>query len=199
MRRFMRVGGTTKISVDVRLVTATLRPLDDEVRAGRFRADLYYRIQGITLDVPPLRERQADIGPLVHQFIAVAAAKHGTKPPRLTRATLAAMRAYAWPGNVRELRNAIELLCLLREGRPARVRDLPPAIQRAQPAPAPHVANGAAEVVEVRLDQPLERSIERVLQAALDAEGGNRSRAARRLSVSLRTMQRYAARVRPHV
>jgi DNA-binding NtrC family response regulator len=197
-RRFMRVGGTTKISVDVRLVTATLRPIEGEVRAGRFRADLYYRIQGITLDVPPLRERQADIAPLVHQFVAVATARHGTKTPRLTRAAMAAMRAYAWPGNVRELRNAVELLCLLREGRPARVRDLPAAIQRAQPQAPPRALNGAAEIVEVRLDDPLETSIERVLQAALDAEGGNRSRAARRLSVSLRTMQRYAARARTH-
>jgi DNA-binding NtrC family response regulator len=196
-RRFMRVGGTTKISVDVRLVTATLRPIEDEVKAGRFRADLFYRIQGITLEVPPLRERTADIAPLVHQFIAQATTKHGTTPPRLTRATMAALRAYAWPGNVRELRNAVELLCILREGRQARVRDLPRAVQVALPKGTP--ANGAAkpDVVEVRLDQPLDHSIERILQAALEAEGGNRSRAARRVSVSLRTMQRYAARARP--
>jgi DNA-binding NtrC family response regulator len=197
-RRFMRVGGSTKISVDVRLVTATLRPIEEEVKAGRFRADLFYRIQGITLEVPPLRERQADIGPLVHQFVAQATAKHGTRAPRLTRATMAALRAYAWPGNVRELRNAIELLCLLREGRPARVRDLPVAIQHALPKPRdPTREEAPSTVLEVRLDRPLDETIERVLSAALEAEGGNRSRAARRLSISLRTMQRYAGRMKP--
>jgi len=198
-RRFMRVGGSTKIAVDVRLVTATLRPIEDEVKAGRFRADLFYRIQGITLRIPPLRERVADIGMLVHQFMAQATARHGTKPPRLTRATMDALRNYPWPGNVRELRNMVELLCLLREGKPARVRDLPEAIQLAAHMPqASSEALDAAirddEVLEVRLDEPLEGTIERILRAALDREGGNRSRAARRLGLSLRTMQRYAAR-----
>ncbi len=198
-RKFMRVGGSTKIAVDIRLVTATLRPIEDEVKAGRFRADLFYRIQGITLRIPPLRERLADISLLVHQFVAQASARHGTKPPRLTRATMAALRNYLWPGNVRELRNTIELLCLLREGKQARVRDLPEAIQlTARPGTAFPTANGVmsngGDVIEVRLDQPLEATIERVLRAALELEGGNRSRAARRLGVSLRTMQRYAAR-----
>ncbi len=198
-RRFMRVGGSTKIAVDIRLVTATLRPIEEEVKAGRFRADLFYRIQGITLRIPPLRERVADIGVLVHQFVAQAAARHGTKPPRLTRTTLAALRDYLWPGNVRELRNTIELLCLLREGKQARVRDLPEAIQlAARPASAPTTAPGAvtddSNVIEVRLDHPLEATIDRILRAALEREGGNRSRAARRLGLSLRTMQRYAAR-----
>jgi len=199
-RRFMRVGGSTKISVDVRLVTATLRPLEDEVKAGRFRADVYYRIEGITLEVPPLRERIPDIGPLVHQFLAHSSAMHGTKPPRLTRATMAALRAYPWPGNVRELRNAIQLLCLMREGKQARVRDLPERMRSSAPAPKEPAARsqgtgkGGPDVLEVRLDQPLEETIDRLLRAALALENGNRSRAARRLSVSLRTMQRFAAR-----
>jgi len=196
-RRFMRVGGSTKITVDIRLVTATLRPLEGEVKAGRFREDLFYRIEGITLQVPPLRERLADIGPLVQQFVAHSSAKHGTKPPKLTHATMAALREYPWPGNVRELRNAIQLLCLMREGKQARVRDLPERMRAASSEPQPK-ANGAPqkarEMLEVRLDQPLGESIDRILHEALTLEGGNRSRAARRLSVSLRTMQRYAAR-----
>ncbi len=192
-RRFMRVGGSTKITADIRLITATHRPLEDEVRAGRFRADLFYRIEGITLNVPPLRDRVADIGPLVHQFVAQTSAKHGTKPPRVTRTTLAALRAYRWPGNVRELRNAIQLLCLLREGKEARVRDLPERMRQAGGATVePDAVRG--EVIEVRLDAPLDESIERILQAALALESGNRSRAARRLSIGLRTMQRFAAR-----
>ena len=192
-RRFMRVGGSTKITADIRLITATHRPLEDEVRAGRFRADLYYRIEGITLNVPPLRDRVADIGPLVHQFVAQTSAKHGTKPPRVTRTTLAALRAYQWPGNVRELRNAIQLLCLLREGKEARVRDLPERMRPSGDATREPAAAGG-DVIEVSLDAPLDESIERILQAALALEAGNRSRAARRLSIGLRTMQRFAAR-----
>jgi DNA-binding NtrC family response regulator len=194
-RRFMRVGGSTKISVDTRLVCATLRPIEEEVKAGRFRADLFYRIQGITLPVPPLRERRGDIGPLVQQFVAELSARHGVRPPRLARATSAALRAYDWPGNVRELRNVIELLCLLREGRVVRVRDLPESVRRSLPSvPPPPSSGGEDEVLAVRLDQPLDETIERILGAALALEGGNRSRAARRLGISLRTMQRYAAR-----
>jgi len=196
-RRFMRVGGTSKIIADVRLITATLRPLDEEVKLGRFRADLYYRIQGITVRVPPLRERHADIAPLVRQFVAQISAKHGTKPPRLTRKALASLRSYSWPGNVRELRNTVELLCLLREGKSARVSDLPEeiagAIERVEQIDAN--SNGAARSLEVPLGEPLERSIDRILRATLEAEGGNRSRAARRLAVSLRTVQRRAARL----
>jgi DNA-binding NtrC family response regulator len=134
---------------------------------------------------------------LTHQFVAQASARHGTKPPRLTRTTVAALRDYAWPGNIRELRNTIELLCLLREGKQARVRDLPEAIQLvARPAAstAAVAASRDGNVIEVYLDQPLEATIERILGAALEREGGNRSRAARRLGLSLRTMQRYAAR-----
>jgi DNA-binding NtrC family response regulator len=193
-RKFMRVGGTTKVSVDVRLITATLRPLEEEVKAGRFRADLFYRIQGIPLHVPPLRERQADIGPLIRQLVAHACARHGTRPPKITRQAMLALRAHPWPGNVRELRNTVELLCLLRGGRAARLRDLPPAIQQALPA-AP-VSTTSSRSLEVSLDRPLRETIEEILAAALRAENGNRTRAAARLSVSLRTMQRYASRLR---
>jgi len=193
-RKFMRVGGSTKIAADIRLITATLRPLEDDVASGRFRADLYYRIEGITLRVPPLRERRADIKPLVQQFLAYASAKHGTTPPRLTRALVAALHAYDWPGNVRELRNAVQLLCLMREGKQARVRDLPERIQRAAAA-SPPSDRPSGDVVEVRLDRPLDESVDAILRAALELERGNRSRAARRLSVGLRTMQRFAARI----
>jgi DNA-binding NtrC family response regulator len=191
--KFMRVGGTTKISVDARLVCATLRPLEDEVRAGRFRADLFYRLQGIALRVPPLRDRRADISPLVQQFTAQISAKHSTKPPKYTRAATTAFRSYDWPGNVRELRNVVELVCLLREGKAVRMRDLPQAVQRIE-ATAHVRPAGLPDTMEVHLDRPLEETVEAILRAALELEGGNRSRAARRLGVSLRTMQRFAAR-----
>jgi DNA-binding NtrC family response regulator len=194
-RKFMRVGGSTKISVDARLVCATLRPLEQEVSAGRFRADLYYRIQGVTLEVPPLRERQADIAPLVHQFVAELSAKHSVRAPKISRAVMATLRSYGWPGNVRELRNVIELVCLLRSGKQVRTTDLPPALRA-------HAANrgesrpraAASEKLEVSLDQKLDDILRHILQAALEIEGGNRSRAARRLGISLRTVQRHLAR-----
>ncbi|MBP6829808.1 MAG: sigma-54-dependent Fis family transcriptional regulator [Deltaproteobacteria bacterium] len=90
-RRYMRVGGAKKMQADVRLVFATLRPLEQEVREGRFRADLYYRIQGVTLNVPSLRERRADIAPLIAQFAAQLSSRHGVERPRFTRQARAAM------------------------------------------------------------------------------------------------------------
>ena len=194
--RFMRVGGNVKISIDTRLVCATLRPLHEEVKAGRFRADLYYRIQGITLKVPTLRERHADIKPLVQLFVGELSAKHRVHPPRIGRGTFALLRAYEWPGNVRELRNAVELLCLLRGGRPARPRDLPELVREAPREAPPQITKGpnAGEAITVSLKTPLEETVEKILAAALALEDGNRSRAAKRLGISLRTMQRYAAR-----
>jgi transcriptional regulator with PAS, ATPase and Fis domain len=191
--RFMRVGGATKIQADVRLVFATLRALDQEVHAGRFRADLYYRIQGITMEVPPLRERRPDIAPLIAQFVAQLSARHQTVAPRLSRGTRATLLAYGWPGNVRELRNTIELLCLLRAGKQVRVRDLPVSVQRAAPKPGGTIEPPESGHLTVDLDQPLDRIVERVIDAVLALEQGNRSRAAERLGVSIRTIQRHVA------
>ncbi len=191
-RRFMRVGGTTKLEVDARIVCATLKPLDLEVKAGRFRADLYYRIQGISLDVPALRDRRADILPLVQQFVAQLSAIHAVERPVLPRSVRESLRRYDWPGNVRELKNTIELVCLLRAGKKVRLRDLPKALREQGP---PHEATArGAGTIEVRLDQPLEETVRRVLRAALAIEGGNRSRTAERLGISLRTVQRHLAR-----
>jgi transcriptional regulator with PAS, ATPase and Fis domain len=188
-RRFMRVGGSVKIEADVRLVFATLRPLDEEVRLGRFRADLYYRVQGITLQVPPLRERKADIPSLVEQFIAQLSARHRTPPPRPTRKVRNVLVAYPWPGNVRELRNVLEMLCLLRPGKTVRIADLPEALRSAQSDPR----TLAERALTLDLDQPLEVMIEQIIEAALELEAGNRTRAAQRLGVSVRTLQRHAA------
>jgi transcriptional regulator with PAS, ATPase and Fis domain len=187
-RRFMRLGGTAKIVADVRLLIATLRPLEQEVRAARFRADLFYRIQGIPIHVPPLRERQADIPPLIDEYVARFSALHGTDPPRFSRAAKRAMLAYAWPGNVRELRNVVEMVCLLRSGLSVRMMDLPESMaadDRGQPS-------GTSIVVS--LGEPLERVVERVIEATLASEKGNRTLAARRLGVSVRTIQRHLRR-----
>jgi DNA-binding NtrC family response regulator len=188
-RRYMRVGGAKKIEADVRLVLATLRPLEEEVRAGRFRPDLYYRIQGIVLEVPPLRERRRDIPQLLDAFIAQLSATHDVKPPLFVRSARAALTAYAWPGNVRELRNVVELLCILREGKTVRAQDLPPNIRHGRVDPA---LDGDTLVVPI--NRSLEEIMDLVIDAALAAESGNLTRAAQRLKVSVRTLQRRAKR-----
>ena len=193
-QKFMRVGGSEKISVDVRLVCATLRPLEDEVKAGRFRGDLYYRIQGIQLEVPPLRLRQADLGPLIEQLLAQLVSRHGVEPVKLTRAALSQLRSYSWPGNIRELRNVLELVAVLRAGKRVRVEDLPAALRsKASSVAVSPSRSHLGNHLEVRLDQPLRRSVEQIIHAALSLENGNQSRAARRLGISARTIQRYLA------
>jgi len=192
--RFTRVGGTKKIEADVRLVCATLRPLEQEVKRGTFRADLYYRVQGITLAIPPLRERRADIPPLIAALTAHLSRRHGVPAPLVSRTAAAALRKHDWPGNIRELRNVVEQLCLLRSGKSVRLVDLPDAIRAATSA-APGDAAPRALTLEVHLDRPLDDTIDDVIEAALSLENGNRLRAARRLRIGVRTIQRRLARV----
>jgi transcriptional regulator with PAS, ATPase and Fis domain len=188
-RRFMRLGGTRKIDADVRPICATLRPLEEEVRRGVFRADLYYRIQGVTLTVPPLRERKADILPLADQFIAEFTAKHRVSAPHLARATRTMLRDYAWPGNVRELRSVMEHLCLFCGGRRARTEHLPASIRSAFEA-GEHETTAK---LEIPINQPLSETIDKVIAATVSRYGGNRSRAAQELGIGLRTVQRRLA------
>ena len=183
--RFMRVGGIRKLEVDVRVVLATLRPLEAEVRAGRFREDLYYRIQGITLAVPPLRERRRDIALLIDTFLRQLSAIHNCAPARLSRSARAALIAHDWPGNVRQLRNAIELVTILRSGKTVRLHDLPPEFDR---VPSTEPAGG--ESISIDLDQPLADMVDELVRHVVAAERGDLSRAARRLGVSVRTLQR---------
>lgn len=196
-RRYTRVGSATKVEADVRLMFATLRPLEQDVRSGRFRADLFYRIQGITLDVPPLRERKADILPLLAYFAAQMAARHGVAPPKLGRRAKAALLSHDWPGNVRELRNLVETLCLLRPGRQVRAVDLPARIRAHDVEPS---ADRGPSTLTLQLDEGLPALIERVVEAALALEGGDTRKAAARLRISTRTVQRYVTtgRVRRH-
>jgi DNA-binding NtrC family response regulator len=182
--RFMRVGGTKKLEVDARVVVATLRPLEAEVRAGRFRADLYYRIQGIVLDVPPLRERRRDIPALIDAFVAQLSAIHSCAPPKLTRNARATLVAHEWPGNVRQLRNVIEFVTILRSGKTVRIQDLPPGFSRSGALEA----NGAA--ITLDLDRPLAQIVDRIVDHVIALEQGNLTRAAKRLGVSIRTLQR---------
>jgi two-component system, NtrC family, response regulator AtoC len=188
-----RVGGTAEVATDTRLIAATHRDLDAEVRAGRFRQDLMFRIGGFTLAVPPLRDRAAEILPLAERFAQTTAVEQGRVAPRLTDAARDALVGYTWPGNVRELRNAIERALVLC-GESIEPADLPEklrdAAQRLRPvAPAADMRGHLAEV---------ERA---AIVAALDSEEQNQTRAARRLGLSRRAliykMEKYGLKAPP--
>lgn len=127
-RQFRRVGGARMTSVNVRFVAATNRDLEKEVKAGRFREDLYHRLNVVQLRLPPLRERAGDVPLLAYHFLQVHAARLGREGCRLTSEAIQALDAYDWPGNVRELQNAIEYAVSITDGPVIRVDDLPYSI-----------------------------------------------------------------------
>ncbi|MCG8463093.1 MAG: sigma-54 dependent transcriptional regulator [Holophagales bacterium] len=112
-QRFERVGGGSSIQVDVRVIAATNKELDGEIRDGRFREDLYFRLAVIPIRVPALRERREDVPLLVQHFLALLARRQGRRPKRMSQEALERLRAYTWPGNVRELRNLVERLLIM--------------------------------------------------------------------------------------
>jgi len=189
-----RVGGTSEVPTDARLIAATHRNLDADVRAGRFRQDLLFRIGGFTIAVPPLRDRPAEILPLAEHFARTAAAEQARVPPTLSDDAREALAGYAWPGNVRELRNALERALVLATDTitaadlPERVHD---ASHRVRPA-APSGADVRGQLAEV------ERA---AIVAALEADSGNQTRAARRLGLSRRAliykMEKYGLKPPP--
>ncbi len=173
---YQPVGETACRQADVRIVAATHADLREAVRQGRFREDLYYRLNIVPFEVPPLRERSGDVTLLAGTFIRELAAQHGLEPPRLQKDALTTLEAHAWPGNVRELRNLCERLVILFAGRPVSADNLPLEI-RAQQKKRWHF-----QLPEegLRLEE-LEREL---LQQALEKTGGNQSRAARLLGLS---------------
>jgi DNA-binding NtrC family response regulator len=194
-RELTRVGGRSVIKVNFRLITATNRNLEEEAKAGRFREDLYYRLNVVRLWVPPLRERQEDILPIMHHFLKRFAAEQGTAAPRTTPEIEEKLIGYAWPGNVRELRNLAERLSIFAAGREIRLTDFPAnfafggggaAAEAKEPASAGAPAGAATGGGTLDL-QMIER---RTILRALDQFGGNRSAAAEALGISRRTLQR---------
>ncbi len=125
-KKFERVGGNKLIDMDVRVLAATNKDLEEEMKAGRFRQDLYYRLHVIPLVVPPLRERKEDINPLVERFILDFTTKEGLEPKTLTDEAMALLMKHDWPGNVRELKNIIERLIILTPDDEITARDIPP-------------------------------------------------------------------------
>ncbi|HVV87506.1 MAG TPA: sigma 54-interacting transcriptional regulator [Kofleriaceae bacterium] len=192
-----RIGGTAEVPVDVRVVVATHRDLDADSKSGRFRQDLYYRIAGFTLVVPPLRDRKAEIVPLAEQFAARFAAELGVPTPAITDAAQAALVAYDWPGNIRELKNAIDRALVLAGDGPITPVELPDKVFAVAREDEPAAAEPGARGVRSKLAE-VERT---AIAAALDECGGNQTHAARKLGLSRRAliykMERYGFKPPP--
>lgn len=191
-RRIERLGGNESIPVDVRVISATHRPLEIEIAAGNFRADLFYRLQVVTIEIPPLRERREDIPMLADRF-AKAGAEHFQLPIRSVGQTaLQRIMKYEWPGNVRELKNAIERAVIMAEGDELAAHDLPDEITTSLPAAASARAteSGGLDVpftADFREDR---REFERrYISRCLEHTNGNVTRAAEILDMHRQSLQ----------
>jgi DNA-binding NtrC family response regulator len=194
---FYRVGATRKRRADFRLVCATNRDLKGEVAAGRFRKDLFFRVNGVKVVIPPLRERPEDIPLLVEHF-----SKQLPNQKRFTPAALAALRAYDWPGNVRELHFAVERAGLLAEGDMIDVADLPPEIVEKTGRVSVSISPSAPSVPPSSSPPPPgpENDSEEGpglarVRAALEEAKWRREKAAEILGVSPRTLYRWIKRL----
>ena len=189
-----RVGGGETIKVDARVVAATNRDLKEEVAAKRFREDLYFRLQVVTVHVPPLRERRGDIPLLIRHFIARHAERLGRPAPRVAPEVFEMLSAYALPGNVRELSHIVERAMLLAREGVITGSDLPPEVTGAW---AGRGAGGAGEAASLAGDWPTLAVLERrYIDRVLEHTGGNRRRTAELLGIDRRTLGRMFARER---
>ena len=194
-RELTRVGGQQVIKVNFRLITATNRLLEDEVKAGRFREDLFYRLNVVRLVVPPLRERLEDILPLFRLYLRRFAGEQGQPPPLLTPAVESLILKYHWPGNVRELRNLAERLSIFASGRELQPEDFPPSfgVREEHEATTP-VGDQAVQMPVGSMGQAglldLQELERQAIERALEQFSGNRSAAAEALGISRRTLQR---------
>ena len=177
-REFERVGGTKVLTADVRVVAATNRPLERDMEDGRFRADLYYRLNVFPIHMPPLRDRRTDIILLADHFIEKYSRRHDRSIVRLSTPAIDLLMAYHWPGNVRELENAIERAVLLADGKVIHARLLPPSLQMAK------IDDGRSGPLNVQL-AVLEKEL---IVDALKMNKGNRAAAARQLGLTERIM-----------
>ena len=190
-RRIRRLGGRAEVEVDVRVLCATNRDLKEEIRRGRFREDLFFRLGVFSVSLPPLRERREDIPLLAHHFIEKFNAETGKHVQGLTPQALEVLQGYAWPGNIRELRNTVERAMILADGEILGVEHLPPDM-----TPGGQEAAGLRLQLGLALDQ-VEKDY---ILASLQRNGGNKARTAELLGISEKTLynklNRYTAEAR---
>jgi DNA-binding NtrC family response regulator len=180
-RQVVRLGSTGERAVDVRVIAATNRDLEAEVQSGRFRQDLYFRLNVFPIRIPPLRERPADILPLARHFLGILGSAPGRTSSTLSPAAEAALTTYGWPGNVRELQNAVERATILAGGAVLTPEHLG--------LPGAMTSGGALAGEEGAGGLTLKDLERRAIVAALAAVDGNRRKAAKRLGIALRTLQ----------
>jgi DNA-binding NtrC family response regulator len=191
-RRIERLGGNESIPVDVRIVSATHRPLEQEIAAGNFRADLFYRLRVVTIEIPPLRERREDIPLLAETFARAAAERYGLPQRSIGQGALRRLLEYSWPGNVRELKNTLDRAVIMAEADELAARDLPPEISAGFPAPTDVADNddGGLKVpftADFREDR---REFERrYITRCLEHTQGNVTRAAEILGMHRQSLQ----------
>ncbi|WP_394831986.1 sigma-54 dependent transcriptional regulator [Pendulispora rubella] len=178
-RTFERVGGNETLKVDVRVICATNRDLQEEIKKGRFREDLFYRLNVVTINLPPLRDRRSDIPALASFFLRRYAAENGRNIEGISDEALERLASYAWPGNVRELENAVERAVVLCEGTQIEARHLPPTL-------VPQTQREGAPPIPGSTIADLERY---AILKTLEACGGSTSKAAMLLGVSTRKIQ----------
>jgi DNA-binding NtrC family response regulator len=194
-----RVGGNKPLDLDVRLVAASNRNLEQLVRAGKFREDLFFRLNVVRIVMPPLRERAEDVPLLLTHFLKLFAEENGLPPLTLEPGAIRTLQAYAWPGNIRELRNFAENAVVLHRGGKLTEYDLEPKFRGAAPAAVATVAaDGSAGMADQAADlAPSSLSVEenekRLLREALIKARGNRTKAAELMGVSRRTLHRKIA------
>ncbi len=184
-REVIPVGATEALPVDVRIIAATNRDLEEEVRRGNFRSDLFYRLNVIAVELPPLRERRDDLILLLDRFLEDIAGEHG-EPKALASEAMDAVMVYKWPGNVRELQNALEHACVMCRGTLIEAAHLPERITRRKREPL---------VAEKAEPNPTLDLVERAyIMFVLEAEGGNKTRAAEALGIDPSTLYRKLSR-----
>jgi DNA-binding NtrC family response regulator len=185
-REIMRVGGASRVQLDVRLIAATNRDLEQAVEQEKFRKDLYYRLKVVTLPIPPLRERRADIPLLAWYFLETFAREHDKPTPEISAEAMDVLVRYSWPGNVRELRNLIENLVVFARQPNLTPSDLPAELREAAKTGATAESKALGLFEDLNMDVIERQAIVR----ALERTGGNRGKAAELLGIGLRTLQK---------
>ncbi len=177
-KRFERVGGEDTVEVDVRVIAATNRDLKEEIAKGNFREDLYYRLNVVNIEVPPLRERKDDIPILASAFLREFAGENGKDVVGFDPKARAILYSYPWPGNVRELRNCVESAVVMSSGSLITVDDLPPGVGRSAEDSVIRISPGSSLAAAERV----------IIRETLAAQGGNKSRTAEILGIGRKTL-----------
>jgi len=179
-KKFERVGGEQTIEVDVRVIAATNRNLEEEVKAGRFREDLYFRLNGIRIEVPPLRERKDDIPLLLNSFLEKYNEENGKSITGFDNRARAAIYKYDWPGNIRELQHCVESSVVMASSDVITLEDLPPSVSN----------DSKSEIVAVPVGIKLNEAEKLIIQQNLAANRGNKSKTADILGIGRKTLHR---------